>query len=387
MDKCPFHDAFAEHRKQGDAIPITFDDEEITMILGFKAVRSAARDFGSFSSDAPFRVPIPSEEDVRTVRQLPIELDPPKHKAYRALVEPFFRRPLAPEYAEKVSDLIEELLLDASGKEHIEIVRNFALPLQSRALTYLFNVDESEAEIWTGWGIHVFRDGKADAKDDFSLEDYINRKFDEAEASPEQPDFFSTLAYAVIEGERLTRDEMVGFANLAFAGGRDTIIQSVSSVFALFGMQPELLNKIRSDSSLINTATEEFFRMVTPLTHIGRVNTENREVHGVETKQDQRISLCWASANYDETVFKNADTFCPDRKPNLHIAFGNGAHTCAGAHHARLIMRTLLRLIADLNIDIKLIDLTENIEKQNDYERRTGFESLIVKLNRTTTNS
>ncbi len=380
MSKCPFHDAFAEHRKKGDAIPIQFDEEEITMILGFKAVRAAARDFTSFSSDAPFRVPIPSEEDFRTVRQLPIEVDPPQHKDYRALVEPFFRRPLAPEFGERIVSLLEELLVDASQREDIEIVRDFALPLQSRALTYLFDVDESEADEWISWGIHVFRDGDDGAAKGSALEEYIHRKFDEAEQSSDRSNFFEALAHAEVEGRKLTREEMVGFANLAFAGGRDTIIHTVSSVFAMLGMCPDLLEKLRADSSLINTTGEEFFRMITPLTHIGRVNTEERDVHGVTTRKDQRISLCWASANYDESIFEDAATFRPDRKPNPHIAFGNGTHTCAGAHHARLIVKTLLRLLAEQDFQIEILDSIENIEKQKDYERRTGFEKLVVRV-------
>lgn len=363
-------------------MPIQFDGEDITMILGFKAVRAAARDFSKFSSDAPFRVPIPSEEGVRSVRQLPIEVDPPEHKAYRALVEPFFRRSLMPEYAARVESLLIELLESACEREEIEIVRELALPLQSRALTYLFDVDESEAAEWIGWGIHVFRDGDDGAAKGSVLEEYIHRRLDKAEASGENSNFFGVLVNAELNGRKLTREEMVGFANLAFAGGRDTVIQTVSSVFAKLGMSPDLLEKLRADESLINTAGEEFFRMTTPLTHIGRVSTGTREVHGVETKADQRISLCWASANYDESVFEDAATFRPDRKPNPHIAFGNGAHTCAGAHHARLIVKSLLRLLAEKNLEIEVCEAVENVEKQPGYERRTGFEKLVVRIHR-----
>ena len=43
------------------------------------------------------------------------------------------------------------------GRESVEVVNEFALPVQSRSLTYLLNVAESEAETWMGWGIHVFK--------------------------------------------------------------------------------------------------------------------------------------------------------------------------------------------------------------------------------------
>lgn len=66
------------------------------MLLRHMDVREATRDWKTFSSDAPFRVPIPSEESVRTVRQLPIETDPPDHTDYRRIIEPFFNRRRAP---------------------------------------------------------------------------------------------------------------------------------------------------------------------------------------------------------------------------------------------------------------------------------------------------
>ncbi len=380
MSGCPFHDAFSDHRAKGDAVPITFDGEDLTMIVGFQAVRKAARSHGEFSSDAPFRVPIPSEEDVRSVRQLPIEMDPPEHKGYRALIEPHFRRPLAPEYGERIEALLSELIDEAVERDSIEIVRDLALPLQSRALTYLFDVDESEAEEWISWGIHVFRDGEDGAAKGSVLEDYIHQKFDEAEQTPGASDFFSTLAHAEIDGTRLTREQCVGFANLAFAGGRDTVIQTVSSVFYLLTEKPDLMAKIQENPDLIPTTTEEFFRMVTPLTHIGRVNTEDRDVHGVSTPKDRRISLCWASANFDESVFKEPLEFQEDRKPNPHIAFGSGAHTCAGSHHARLIVRTLLRLLSERGISAQLLEKIDNVESHEYFERRTGFEKLVLKL-------
>ena len=84
-------DPFREPRKDVGHLECEFQGESVPMILRHEDVRRAAKDWKTFSSDAPFRVPIPSEEDVRSMRQLPIETDPPDHTAYREIVEPFFR--------------------------------------------------------------------------------------------------------------------------------------------------------------------------------------------------------------------------------------------------------------------------------------------------------
>ncbi len=369
-------DPFREQRIESGLFRAEFQGEEVPMILRHEDVRRAAKDWKTFSSDAPFRVPIPSEEDVRSMRQLPVETDPPEHTEYRAIAEPFFRRAKLPEMIAQVETLIDELLTDALGRESIEVVRKFALPLQSRALTYLLNVPESEAETWIGWGIHVFRDGGSKGE---ILEQYLHAQFDRALAHP-GADFFSALTQATFRGRALTREEMMGFANLTFAGGRDTIIHSISSVIGYLGEHPEALEFLREDPARIVHASEEFFRIITPLTHIGRVCPVETNVHGFEVKPGGRVSLCWASANRDEAVFDAPDEVRLDRKPNPHLAFGFGTHLCLGAPHARLLVRTLLEKCTQRIGSIQILDAQPRIEDEPRYQRAMGYESLTVKL-------
>lgn len=375
----PASDPFREKRQANGILECEFQGESVPMILRHEAVRRAAKDWMTFSSDAPFRVPIPSEEDVRTIRQLPIETNPPEHTDYRAIVEPFFRRPKDPEVVARVEALIDAMLADAMGRDSIEIVREFALPLQSRALTLLLNVPESEAELWIGWGIHVFHDGGSGETKGSSLEAYLHTKLDEAAGSPGD-DFFSALTRATFRGRPLTREEMMGFANLTFAGGRDTIIHSISSVIAYLASHPEALEYLRKDPARIVLAGEEFFRVFMPLTHIGRVCPVETDVHGVNVKAGGRVSLCWASANQDESVFDSPGELRLDRKPNPHLSFGFGPHLCLGALHARLLLRTLLLKLTQQAATVSALSATERIEKTAGYERQLGYDSLFVRI-------
>jgi cytochrome P450 len=378
---CPYQDPFKEARQKNGVIDTEIAGERLAVILGFKDVRSAARDYGTFSSDAPFRVPIPSEENARSVRQLPIETDPPEHKEYRKIVEPYFRRPLQKDYIARMEQLITELVDEASQRDTIEVVSEFALPLQSRALTHLLNVPESEADVWVGWGVHVFREGNDnDPEKGAALENYLNQQIDRAEENPGD-DFFSALTKAEYQGRALTRDEMLGFANLTFAGGRDTVIHSISSTIAYLSEHPQALASLREDPKLIITATEELMRYISPITQIGRVCPVKTDVHGVEVPAGSRISLNWASANFDETIFDSPEEVRLDRKPNPHIAFGNGTHNCLGAIHARLIIRSLLKKLSELK-SITKISEERSIEKEPDYERVLGYKELTVNLNR-----
>jgi cytochrome P450 len=374
----PEIDPFREPRNESGMLQCVFNGEKIPMILRHGDVRQAAKDWQTYSSDAPFRVPIPSEEDVRTMRQLPIETNPPEHAEYRALVEPFFRRAKDPDMIARVEALISGLLNEAISRDSLEIVNDFALPLQSRALTYLLNVPETEADIWIGWGIHVFR-VSGGVKKGIALEEYLHAQFDRAEADPGE-DFFSALTQAIYQGRGLTREEMMGFANLAFAGGRDTIIHTVSSVFAYLARNPAALEFLREDPGRITHASEEFFRVFMPLTHLGRVCPVETDVHGVTVAAGERISLCWASANRDETVFKAPEEIRLDRKPNPHLSFGFGTHLCLGASHARLLVRTLLHRCVEMIGSITELSSEDRVEKEEGYQRILGFESLEVNV-------
>jgi cytochrome P450 len=366
-------DAFKELREKHTALLISREDgEEIVALLGYKAVRNAAKDWKTFTSDTPFRVPIPSEEDHREVRQLPIETDPPAHTDYRALVESFFRQPNHESYQARVARLINNMLDEVAVQGETEVVKGFALALQSTALTYLMGVPESEGDLWASWGTHVYHDGTDHTK---ALDEYIQRQLDRGEKE-KGDDFFGLLSKCELGGRRLSRDEKTGFANLAFLGGRDTVINSITSVIAYITAFPDTLDFLAEDSRRILTATEEFFRVISPITHIGRTCTIDTTLYGVTVKKGQRISLNWASANFDESVFKDAGKVILDRKPNPHVAFGSGAHNCLGAHQARLIIRTLLQTLVEKRLRLEVVEARSKTEVEKCYKRRIGFEKL-----------
>jgi cytochrome P450 len=372
-------DPFADARRDRGVLGLPTDKEVIPLILRHEDVRRAAKDWKTFSSDAPFRVPIPSEETLRSVRQLPIEVDPPEQTDYRKLVEPFFLRAKQPAFVARVEAMTERIVAESLARDTIEVVGGFALPLQSRALTVLLDVPEAEAERFIGWGVHVFHHGDNGAEKGRDLERYLNEQFDRAAAAPGD-DFYGLLTKATFRGRPLTRDELLGFANLMFAGGRDTVIHTVSSVIGYFAGRPEALEFLRADPERIVLASEEFFRVYMPLSHIGRVCPVDTDVHGIEVKAGDRASLCWASANLDEAVFEAADEIRLDRRPNPHVAFGFGVHLCLGAAHARTVVRTLLEVLCRQVGRIDLVAKQERVEHTAAYDRPLGYESLTVRF-------
>ncbi len=371
-------DPFREKRLAAGIEYMEAEGQQMPLVLRLQDVRKVCKDWKTFSSDDPLMIVPHSEADVRTVRQLPIENDPPDHADYRIIFEPFFNRANYAEYQAEMRKLVDEIIIAAANQGAIDAVRDVALPLQSRSLARLLNVDDSESKLWISWGIHVFKEGDGIAKG-AALEVYLSEKFENSKDS-DGDDFFSTLNRADFRGRKLTLEEKLGFGVLAFAGGRDTVIHTVSSIIAYFAEHAEQLELLRQNPALISTASEEFVRFVSPLTAIARRCPHGAQILGADIPPGGRIGLCWPSANRDETVFAEPHEIALDRSPNPHVGFGFGIHRCLGAPQARLIIRCLLESLCELVHGIELIEAIPEIETESSFVRQVGYKRLVVSV-------
>lgn len=384
MEKSKITDPFKEAREGKGYGEMEDQKCPVTMTLRLKDVRKGAHNWKTFQSGAaPGRIVIPSEENIRTTRQIPFEVDPPEHKGYRDLLDPWFKRPLEKEYQVKLSTQINQLFDAILEKGTVEVIEELSLVLQSRALTLLLNTPYEKAETWISWGTHVFRSEGESLDGDKAniLYDYIDAEIDKAIENPGD-DLYSVLLNSMVDGKKMSKEEVKGVMILTFAGGRDTIINAVSNSIAYFAEHPGSLDRLRKEPEIRNRAIEELIRYYAPLTQMGRVTTEDTQICEHAVKADSKVSLCWASANRDEKVFENANEVVLDRKINPHLSFGFGTHNCLGATHARTIMKILVEVLAEKVQSMEILDAKDNIEELGEFKRKVGFHSLKVKFNK-----
>jgi hypothetical protein len=373
-------DPFAPARAAG-GFAGEFNGEAMPVLTRWRDVRAAARDWQRFSNDGPGRVPVPDETDIRSLRQLPIEIDPPAHGAYKALVKDWFRKPFDDAaMAARIAAIARDRVTSALGTGPVEVVQAVSLPIQSHALAALFGLPKTEAEIWTGWGLHAFKSaGKNDPAKAAMLmariEGYVDAGRDGASAT-----FFDHLASARLDGRPLSREERLGFAHVAFAGGRDTLIHTLSGAIWHLARSPGDLARLGAEPDLMPRATEELVRYLSPLTHIGRICTRQDTVAGMARQPGERIALCWAAANFDDTAFDAAEELRIDRAQNPHVGFGAGDHACLGAAHARAVIRALLSALADRVGRIDLHQVAQGTRDIGGIQRAQGFTRLVVSL-------
>lgn len=193
------------------------------------------------------------------------------------------------------------------------------------------------------------------------MEDYFAALTHDRIANPRE-DVATLIANGRIDGELLSPDRALGHY-LSFAtAGHHTTAASLSGAIQLLCEQPEHLQTLRDDPSIIPVFVEEALRWVTPAKHFMRCAMTDTELRGREIRKGDWMYVSYASANRDEEAFDAPFEFRPNRKPIKHVSFGFGVHQCLGNMLARQEMRFFLEdLVA--RIDTLELDGTPALTK------------------------
>jgi cytochrome P450 family 142 subfamily A polypeptide 1 len=144
---------------------------------------------------------------------------------------------------------------------------------------------------------------------------------------------------------------------LVLVGGDETTRHVISGGLEALLRNPDQLERLRRDPSLMKSAVEEMLRWVTPIQNMNRTAMRDVELGGQRIQEGDRMLLLYPSANRDASVFEEPDRFRIDRQPNDHLAFGGyGRHHCLGAQLARLELRVLFEELLARFEEIDLAD-------------------------------
>src|SRR5205823_3779525 len=165
--------------------------------------------------------------------------------------------------------------------------------------------------------------------------EYLGAALDERQRHP-RDDALSAFLHMEVEGERLTRDEVLDICFLFVLAGLDTVTDALDCFFVTLSRHPDIRHRLSDDPASVPGAVEELLRFETPVAMVARVATAEAELSGCPVRTGDFVSVLVGSANTDPDRFDNAHELDIDRYPNRHYAFGGGIHHCIGAHLARL---------------------------------------------------
>jgi cytochrome P450 len=294
--------------------------------------------------------------DLKTRRPLiPLQIDPPDHKKFRKILDPLFAPRRVQELEKPITQLVNDLIDAFADDDEIDFTTQFSLPFPSRVFLTLFGLPLEELPRFLQMKDGIIRpnhvvgrevghpdtDAHQRATAD-AIYAYFEHLLDER-ASVRRDDLLSRLLDAEIDGDRLSRDDILDTCFLFLIAGLDTVSASLDCFFGHLAEHPDDRRELVADPDSIPQVVEELLRWETPVMGAARVATRDAQVAGLEVRAGEQVMALLGAANVDDGEMADAGDVRWDREVNRHLAFGGGIHRCLGSHLARLELRVALR--------------------------------------------
>ena len=294
--------------------------------------------------------------DLQNIRPLiPLQIDPPEHKKYRKLLDPIFAPREVAKLEESLTASVNELIDRFAERGEVDFSAEFSTLFPTRVFLNLLGLPVDELPHFLALKDGIIRPQVAVGSSFGSPETlahqkqtadaiyaYFDKVLDEREVE-RRDDLLSRFLDASVDGQRLTREDILDICFLFLIAGLDTVTASLDCMFGYLSQHPDQRRKLVDDPSIIPAAIEELLRWETPVMGVVRVAVEDTEIDSCPVHKGDMVMVMLASVNTDEADLPDADVVRFDREVNRHLAFGGGVHRCLGSHLARLELRVALR--------------------------------------------
>ncbi len=273
--------------------------------------------------------------------------DPPAHTRVRRLImgalSPRAISAMEPDLVRLVDRLLETIL----AKRDIDLIDDFAAAIPIEVIGNLLDVPQAERESLRGWSLailgalepvisaEVFARGNKAVKDFLT---YLEILVERRRARPGNPerDVLTRLISGEDNGERLSEKELLHNCIFLLNAGHETTTNLIGNGLVALSENPDQKSRLIENPDLIRTAVEEILRFESSNQLGNRMTTADVELGGTNLPAGTLVTLCIGAANRDPLQFTDPEKLDVGRTPNRHLAFGTGAHQCAGMALARL---------------------------------------------------
>jgi cytochrome P450 len=286
-----------------------------------------------------------------TGRRPPLHLNPPEHTPYRRAIDRALSTSRVAAVAPATRRIAGELASALVARGEADFVEHFSSPLPAFVFGEWMGLSEMQTKVlWNTARTYVKAfeafDKQSVALAGAELAKMAAEVIEQRRLKPLDPNTDPTsslLAARDADGKPFPPDLLLGCIRQVLVVGLVAPPIFLGSVVVHLSRDAALQNQLRSDLSLVPAALEEFLRLYTPYRGFARTSREVIEVGGRTIKPNEAIALAYASANRDESIFEDPDSFKLDRANiSQHLAFGRGPHMCAGVPLARQQLRIAL---------------------------------------------
>jgi len=279
---------------------------------------------------------------------VPNGMDPPRHAAYRRLIEPYFAESRMRGFEPTLRTIVRQLIDAVRGQTHVEWMDHFASRFAVRAQCSFLGWPPSMHETLRVW---MQRNQQATFTQDRDQLAHLAREFTEAarsvlhERQADGSDVTRELMRQRVEGRPLHERELVSILRNWTAGEVGTISAAVGILARFLAAHPSLQEGLRQQPERLPHAIDEILRIEGPLISNRRVTSRPVQLHGRRIEAGQTVTIIWVAANRDPRVFDEPTVFRWDRDPSRNLLYGSGIHVCPGAPLARLELRVVMEAL------------------------------------------
>ena len=279
----------------------------------------------------------------RKFRPLPLGVDPPDHRKYRALIAPAFSPKAVREVSDEVREVTVGLVEELAPTRECEFVGDFAKVLPIVVFLGLAGIPQHERPVAVPLAERFIRAQEIDDRTE-GLEQiaaYLKTWIEKRREQPED-DLISKIVHAQVGDRPITAEEVFGLLIVLFNGGLDTVAAMLAFAFRFLAMNPEHRHLLVDDTSLIPNAVEELLRRHSIIATAREV-TGDIEIRGARLKAGDMVQCpTMVFGLSDENVERPLTVDFRRTAPIPIATFGHGPHKCPGANLARQELRIAL---------------------------------------------
>lgn len=295
--------------------------------------------------------------------------DPKEHSRLRNLVSGSFTPRYIETWQDRIQNIIDGVIDQLPEHGEIDFIREVAFPLPMIVMSELLGIPSEDRDKFRDWS-NSYVDSlgnpaaaQAIMSDMADFQQYLFQLIETKRTNPSD-DLLSKMVHTEVDGDHLSRQELIGMTLLLVMAGNETTTSLIGSAMLTLFQNPDQMELLKRNPALLKPAIEEFIRYRGPLLNLNdRWAVEDFEYKGQQIKKGEAVYLCVTSANRDEERFQNGGSFNAQR-PDLqrHVGFGLGMHYCLGAPLARLEgfigLRTILQRLPGIRLAVPVEELT-----------------------------
>src|SRR5229473_1010044 len=274
-----------------------------------------------------------------------LRTEAPVHTRLRGLASMAFTPARVEALRSHIREILDALIEPLLRAGRMDVINDLAAPLPAIVTAELLGVPTSDCDQLKAWSADFaevlgnFQHNPDRASQTLKCVEEMNAYFREAiqrvKTDPREG-LINSFITAEINGDRLTEEEIIANCIVTMVGGQETTTNLIGNGILSLVRNPDQLQRLRDDLTLIPSAVEELLRYESPSQQTARICPKDFELGGKQIRKGQAVIAVMAAGNRDPERFPDPDRLDVGRTDNRHLAFGWASNFCFGAALARL---------------------------------------------------